>query len=359
VARSKLGGTTTGQRPNFTCAIAHIRRKTLPIGGHTHTPSARQPPDKRSKKRHKVPRKGPRFRLGTYRANQTTPAPPSDRGEYLAQTSLWGNPQVGRPRDVDASPEFPPHRAVRAARATACPATMPSNRRSHMPLWLAPSGPVIPDRSSTMVHRQLVQPTSRYPGRSARFRNVSEYDGQPRGCRPHPSPGPLRRPIACCSAIRTFEKRVGEPLPERAHRSGPHGGGCSPTTFRSRLVPLRSRRETSTSSRAPDGRVANRYAGHYPRTKCTVRPFVVFPLPCGVAHAPCAWKTVHDDSMAAVFDYPAALRSALLHRRARRGRRSVAPYTFSPRSRDITCARARPLHSALMLCSTWVAEPAR
>ena len=41
-----------------------------------------------------------------------------------------------------------------------------------MPLWLAPSGPVMPDRSSTIVTGSLCSATSIMTWSNARFRNV-------------------------------------------------------------------------------------------------------------------------------------------------------------------------------------------
>ena len=43
---------------------------------------------------------------------------------------------------------------------------------SHMPWWLAPSGPVTPARSSTSVTGSLCRPTSISTWSKARFRNV-------------------------------------------------------------------------------------------------------------------------------------------------------------------------------------------
>ena len=44
---------------------------------------------------------------------------------------------------------------------------------SHMPLWLAPSSPVTPDRSSTKVTPHLCSATSISTWSKARLRNVA------------------------------------------------------------------------------------------------------------------------------------------------------------------------------------------
>ena len=53
---------------------------------------------------------------------------------------------------------------------------------SHMPLWLAPSVPVSPARSSTMVTPAPCSPTSMSTWSKARLRNVA-YRATT-GCRP-------------------------------------------------------------------------------------------------------------------------------------------------------------------------------
>ena len=71
---------------------------------------------------------------------------------------------------------------------------------SHMPLWLAPSGPVTPERSSVTVTGSLCSATSISSWSNARFRNV-EYSATT-GCRP-PMARPAALVIACCSAMPT------------------------------------------------------------------------------------------------------------------------------------------------------------
>jgi hypothetical protein len=52
------------------------------------------------------------------------------------------------------------------------PGTMDINDRSHMPLWLGPSGPVTPARSSTNVTGCFNRATSMSSWSKARFKNV-------------------------------------------------------------------------------------------------------------------------------------------------------------------------------------------
>ena len=103
------------------------------------------------------------------------------------------------------------------------PGTMPSIDRSHMPLWLAPSGPVMPDRSSTNVtgssmqrdvHHDLVE-------RPVQERRVDRHH---RVQAAHRQAGGRRHRVLLGDA--DVEEPVREALTERAQpgRTG-HGGG--------------------------------------------------------------------------------------------------------------------------------------
>ena len=57
--------------------------------------------------------------------------------------------------------------------ARCSPGTIWTMAMSHMPWWLAPSGPVTPARSSTIVTPALCRATSISSWSKARFRNVA------------------------------------------------------------------------------------------------------------------------------------------------------------------------------------------
>ena len=71
---------------------------------------------------------------------------------------------------------------------------------SHIPLWLAPSGPVTPARSRVTVTGSLCSATSISSWSNARFRKVAYSDTT--GCRPAIA-SPAAMVIPCCSAMPT------------------------------------------------------------------------------------------------------------------------------------------------------------
>ena len=75
-----------------------------------------------------------------------------------------------------------------------------------MPLWLAPSSPVTPARSSTKVTPHLCSATSISTWSKARLRNVA-YTATT-GCMP-PIARPAAEVAACCSAMPTSKVRRG------------------------------------------------------------------------------------------------------------------------------------------------------
>ncbi|COX30384.1 Uncharacterised protein [Mycobacterium tuberculosis] len=79
---------------------------------------------------------------------------------------------VGPSSTSSASPSSSRNRVASLGAATRMPGTIPSIDKSHIPLWLAPSLPVIPARSSTMVTGSLCSATSIMIWSNARFRNV-------------------------------------------------------------------------------------------------------------------------------------------------------------------------------------------
>ena len=85
-----------------------------------------------------------------------------------------------------------------------------------MPLWLAPSSPVTPARSSTKVTAWPCRATSIRAWSKARLRKVA-YSATT-GCMP-PIASPAAEVTACCSAMPTSKVRSGH-LQEKA---------CSPT----------------------------------------------------------------------------------------------------------------------------------
>ena len=88
---------------------------------------------------------------------------------------------------------------------------------SHMPLWLAPSEPVSPARSSTNVTPALCSATSMSTWSNARLRNVA-YTATT-GCSP-PKAIPAADVAACCSAIPTSNTRVGNSAANGARPTG-------------------------------------------------------------------------------------------------------------------------------------------
>ena len=77
---------------------------------------------------------------------------------------------------------------------------------SHMPLWLAPSSPVTPARSSTNVTPHWCSATSISTWSKARLRNVA-YSATT-GCIPAMA-SPAADVTACCSAMPTSKVRSG------------------------------------------------------------------------------------------------------------------------------------------------------
>ncbi len=108
-----------------------------------------------------------------------------------------------------------------------------------MPLWLAPSGPVTPARSSAMVTGSLCRATSISIWSKARLRNV-EYSATT-GCSP-PMARPAALVMACCSAMPTSNTRSGKAARERPetgrvqHRRGQRDDIGAPGTDRRELV---------------------------------------------------------------------------------------------------------------------------
>ena len=97
------------------------------------------------------------------------------QGRQVVAERRLGVAQHGRAVGVgDRLAQFGPQASARrAARRSACPGTMPSSARSHMPLWLAPSSPVRPARSSTTVTGSRCSATSIISWSKARLRNVA------------------------------------------------------------------------------------------------------------------------------------------------------------------------------------------
>ena len=90
-----------------------------------------------------------------------------------APTDPFGNRiAVGPSSTPSASPSCSRSEEASRGAATRMPGTMPRSDKSHTPLWLAPSGPVMPARSRTNVTGNFSSATSMSTWSKARLRNV-------------------------------------------------------------------------------------------------------------------------------------------------------------------------------------------
>ena len=113
-----------------------------------------------------------RCRAAGRASTSTRPSLPT-AGRSVSAT-LAVEPQHGRPvADRDRLAQQLGHPAASRGAASRRPGTTRRIEQSHMPLWLAPSGPVTPARSSTKVTGSRCMATSISTWSKARFRNVA------------------------------------------------------------------------------------------------------------------------------------------------------------------------------------------